>query len=127
MEIKSLKLFHKFFNDITSGKKTSTIREGHRDIALGRLILQATEDERFSIEVNVTKVTHTDLSHLSKQEVQTEGFASLTDLVKELHQIYVVKLQRFESLTLTHPVTVITFTYKERSGKTSLNFWTKKN
>ena len=109
MEKQSLKMFHRFFEDVASGKKTSTIREGHRDIVLGPLILKATEDETDTIEVDVTKVVHTQLSHLSEEEVQTEGFASLADLMKELHQIYVIDLKRFESLTLSHPMTVITF------------------
>ena len=82
-----------------SGEKSITIREGHRDYALGTAVL-CCHIANWCMMVEITSVCHTTIRHLTNLDLEDDGFVSVTDAVRRLSRFYT-------DINLDSPVTVI--------------------
>lgn len=85
----TLKLRKEMFPMIYSGVKTSTSRQGVREIdTQQKLRFVMTEDESISTEVIVTNVKYCKFNELTQDEAVKEGYSSLKELQDKLSEIY---------------------------------------
>ena len=95
-------------DEILTGKKAITIREGHRDYRPGPMLLGCmgipdpagiyTED--WAIMATITEVLHTTLGEVVDADWQADGFATRADLLFGLRLFY-------PTIAMASPVTVI--------------------
>lgn len=85
--------------DIISGRKTITIREGHRDYKPGTAMLCCHVDP-WAVMVDVTSVSHCLLTDVSEKDYQADGFNSKEELLAGLQAYY-------SGLDWESPVTII--------------------
>jgi len=82
-----------------NGEKTITIREGHRDYKIGKVVL-ACPDVYWSMITVIESVRHTTFNEVTELEYAEDGFVSRTDLFEGLKVYY-------PDLELCSPVTII--------------------
>lgn len=88
---------------IEKGRKTITIREGHRDYKKGGLVMLCCHLEPWAVQAEITVVRHCKLRDVTKQEWTADGFASQEDLLEQMRRFY-------PKLALDSEVTVIRWT-----------------
>ena len=89
----------KMRDDVFSGRKEITVREGHRDYTLGPVLIGCYELNWATMR-QIVAVQHTYLGTVSKEDLQADGFEDWTDAVRGLMEYY-------PDISLTSPVTVI--------------------
>jgi len=88
METQKLLLADDLFEPIIDGLKTLTIRKGRRDIALGDLIFEATNNPDKQLIVNVTTVSYCLAKNVDDETVRLDGFESTEQMIKEMKRFY---------------------------------------
>lgn len=87
MQPRTMALNSRFFPDIRTGSKTSTVRKGKRNVRVGeRLVL--TDNSRNRIEVEVSQVDFKRLDELTDDDARRDGFGSARDLAEVLREFY---------------------------------------
>ncbi|MBI2676949.1 MAG: ASCH domain-containing protein [Candidatus Yanofskybacteria bacterium] len=86
-------------DQIVWGTKTVTIREGHRDYKLGKVML-CCHLEPWAVMADITEVRHCLLKEVTKEECFDDGFSNRVELLHDLQRFY-------PDLTANSPVTVI--------------------
>lgn len=81
----SLRLLPEFIDAVRRGKKSSTIRKGHREFPIGLMLL---ESDTQRLPVKVTNVLHTRFCDLTDQDAKRDGFEDLNELQRTLFSIY---------------------------------------
>jgi len=97
--LQCLLLAESLVDSAMNGEKTITIREGHRDYQVGKVIL-ACPDIHWSMNSEVVSVKHTTLDEITDEEYTEDGFVSRADMFEGLKNYY-------PDLELNSPVTVI--------------------
>jgi hypothetical protein len=99
-----LKMLQRFMTLVEQGKKTTTIRRGHRHelIHYNSVTLVATEDANKKISITITNVYFVTLEQISDKNAIRDGFESRAKLVDALTDIY-------GSLLPTEPMTIVEF------------------
>lgn len=95
-------------NNIVSGTKTITIREGHRDYRPGQTVMLCCHLEPWAVMANITEVRHCLLGEVTKKEMEADGFTDHEDMLNGMRRYY-------PSLGYSSPVTVIR--WKDARGK----------
>ena len=90
-------------DNILTGKKQITIREGLRDYELGRQLMVCDHQAVWAVLTDITDVRHCPLYSVTQEEWEADGFTSQQDLLDGMHRYY-------PSLTLNSPVTVVHWT-----------------
>jgi len=101
-----IRMLNQYVQQVKMGTKSSTIRDGHRDIHCGPLVIETTETGA-RLTVMVSSVKHTYLNLLTDYDAQRDGFADLAALRSALHQLYVP--DRYATLPDNLPITIIVF------------------
>ena len=86
-------------NDILSGAKKITIREGLRDYRPGPAMV-CCNLVVWAVMVDITNVKHCTLADITAEEWESDGFTSQQDLLDGMRRFY-------PSLTFDSPVTVL--------------------
>lgn len=86
-------------DNIITGRKRISIREGHRDYRPGPMMI-CCHLEPWAVQVDVTEVFHRKLDEVSFIEWEADGFTSQRDLLDGLRQYY-------PTIDLDSPITVI--------------------
>lgn len=86
--------------DILTGKKKLTIREGHRDYTPGPAML-CCHLVPWAVQVEVVKVEHTTLNDVSVDDILADGFESYFDAVAKLRRFY-PKIGINSNVTVVH-------------------------
>ena len=102
--MQKLLLAEDVFDALENGKKT-TIREGRRDIAIGKLLFESTEQKRTEV-VNVIMVSYCRLGNVFIGDIQNDGFKDHDDMWRQMLRFY-------PDIDFDTEVTVVKFT----SGK----------
>jgi len=102
MTKQTLKLADDLFPALRARRKKATVRNGHRDIALGPLVFEATNGGCADEEVEVHTVTTTTFDQLRDEHAKLDGCSSADELRAALRRFY-------PDLTAGSPVTVIEF------------------
>jgi len=89
---------------VLAGRKTTTIRRGHRDYPVGPAVIFSSPGH---VEIVITGVRFARLSELSEQDAFSDGFNSLAELRNALDTFY-PKLKHDE------PMTVVRFKLHDR-------------
>ena len=97
-------LSSQFISAITSGRKISTIRRGHRLYPLGLCILKAKNTE---ILVTITRVRYCICKDLTVKDAINDGFETLEALQIAIKQFY-------SNITPEDDVTIIEFNYNSQ-------------
>lgn len=84
---------------VETGRKTITIREGHRDYRTGPVML-ACHLVPWAVQADITQVKHGTLREVTREEWEADGFVSQADLLTQMRRFY-------PKLTLDSEVTVI--------------------
>jgi len=84
---------------ILKGEKKITIREGHRDYVLSKVMLCCPIDP-WCVEAEITGVRHCILKEVTAIECSDEGYDSQKKMIKDLQHYY-------PELTLDSKVTII--------------------
>ena len=98
--MQTLTLFEDVFDALATGK-TTTIRKGRIDIALGTLLFESTERKRQEL-VTVKMVYFCFLKDVLEVDLRNDGFKNHTDMSKKMKRFY-------PDITLHTEVTVIKF------------------
>lgn len=93
---------HAMRTAILRGRKSITVREGHRDYRPGPVML-CCEKVPWTAMVDVTSVRHCLLREVSAEELADDGFYGLEDAVAQLRRFYA-------HITADSPVTVLRWT-----------------
>lgn len=88
-----------FLESVDSGKKTTTVRAGHRSYNAGPLILRFGETARDAV---LLQCRFTTLGALTENDAQTDGFQSVRELITAL-------LRYYPDLIETSPITIVEF------------------
>ena len=99
-----LKLADDLMPGIRDGAKRVTIRNGRRDIQLGRLRIEATQATEPTLHVNVSRVLVVPLHRVPQEALDGDGFTDAEEALEILRRFY-------QSITLESEVTVIEFEY----------------
>lgn len=94
-----IRIATEFVPAVRSGRKTTTIRSGLRNIAVGPGFLICGSQ---SIPIEVTEVRHTILQQVTDADARADGFSSIAALHFALHRFY-------PTLGEADPITIITF------------------
>ena len=86
-------------DNIVSGKKKITIREGYRDYKSGPVMLCCHLDP-WVVMADITSVKYCNVSEVTTEELKADGFTSKRNLLEGLRNFY-------PSLNWDSPVTVI--------------------
>ncbi len=73
--------------DVLTGKKKITIREGHRDYTEGPVLIGC-HLLNWATMRNITSVTHKKLSEVQPREYKADGFDTKADMLMGLAQFY---------------------------------------
>lgn len=84
---------------VETGEKTITIREGHRDYRPG-LVMLCCHLVPWAVQAEITDVRHCALREITREEWESDGFVSQTDLLTQMRRFY-------PKLELDSAVTVI--------------------
>ena len=74
-------------NNILSGAKKITIREGHRDYKPGQAMI-CCHLEVWAVMVDITSVDHCTLAEITLEEWEADGFTSQRDLLQGMRRFY---------------------------------------
>jgi hypothetical protein len=83
-----LALADDLFQPLRKGDKKLTIRRGRRDIELGSLIFEGTNDKTLWEEVEVVEVRYLRISDVSKKLCQSDGFKNWVDFYQGMKKYY---------------------------------------
>lgn len=89
--MQQLKLANDLFPSVLNHTKHMTIRKGRRDIQLGWLELESTDqvDGKFLNQaVRVHRVAYTFVGGLCDREAKEDGFESVQDLIDKMQRFY---------------------------------------
>ena len=95
-----LMLAEDVFNALENGKLI-TIREGRRDITLGRMLFESVEEKRKKI-VDVRMVYYSRLEDVFLSDLKNDGFKDHHDMCNQMKRFY-------PNINLESEVTVIKF------------------
>src|SRR5215470_13689268 len=95
----TLPLAVEFVGPVRNGIKRSTVRYGIREFSLGPARLASGNDH---IPIMITALRYTTLEQLTEADAQTDGFASLSDLLVALRRFY-------PRITNADPITIVVF------------------
>ncbi|HLV42051.1 MAG TPA: ASCH domain-containing protein [Brumimicrobium sp.] len=98
--MQKLTLFEDVFDGLEKNKLT-TIRKGHRDVALGKLVFESVDTKRQQI-VEVITVYYTRLENVNTQDLENDGFKDHQDMWKQMQRFY-------PGIELEDEVTVVKF------------------
>lgn len=87
-------------NNIVSGTKTITIRDGHRDYRRGQTVMLCCHFEPWAVMADIKEVRHCLLSEVTQKELQDDGFKDVEDMLNGMRRYY-------PALEHDSPVTVI--------------------
>ena len=73
---------------ILDGRKTVSIREGHRDYAVGKPVMLCCQIEPWCVMADVVSVRHCLVRDLSKEELADDGFSSQGQMIREMRRFY---------------------------------------
>lgn len=76
----------KYYNKIYKGEKVQTIRNGRRNIDLGRNTLVF--DDKPNMDIIVQSITYKWYGNISQREVELDGFETKKELMEELVSYY---------------------------------------
>lgn len=85
---------------IIAGRKTITIREGHRDYQVGDRVMLCCHLKIWAVMAEVTEVRHTIVRNVTEQEYNDSGYHHLAEMLADLKRFY-------PQLTIDSPVTVV--------------------
>ena len=85
--------------DILHGTKKISIREGHRDYRMGKVML-CCHLEPWAVMADITDVRHTTLNEVAEDEYKADGFTNKQDMLNGMQRFY-------PTMTMDSPVTVI--------------------
>ncbi len=91
---------HKTRTEILYGRKTVSIREGHRDYKAGNPVMLCCHIEPWAVMADITQVSHCTLSEVTEEECRDDGAANKKELLADLKRFY-------PNITMDSPVTVI--------------------
>jgi hypothetical protein len=102
---------------VAEGKKTITIREGHRDYQVGDRLMLGCHLLSWAVLTKVVFVRHCLAKEVTEDEYRAGGYASLEDMIYDLRRFY-------PNLDAFSPVTVIRWKddVAGKLVKTSQNF-----
>jgi hypothetical protein len=86
--IQKLKLADKFFPAVYDGDKVITIRKVRRDIHLGPLILEATDDPNTFVTVEVWRVLWKRFADISIEDIRRDGGTDHESFLEEMREFY---------------------------------------
>lgn len=98
--MQKLTLYEDIFDALENGKRT-TIRKDRRNIALGELMFESTEEGRQKI-VEVESFYYTKLENVNAKDLENDGFKNHYDMWEKMQRFY-------PEITLIDEVTVIRF------------------
>lgn len=84
---------------IVTGRKTITIREGHRDYQCGPVML-CCHLVPWVVQADITSVHRTTAAHVQGKDIRDDGFTNLDDMLEKLRRFY-------PKISEDSPVTVI--------------------
>jgi hypothetical protein len=84
---------------ILEGRKTITIREGHRDYKPGHVVL-CCQIEPWAVMADITDVKHCTLAEVTEEEMRADSFEDRADMIEGMRVYY-------PSLNWDSPITVI--------------------
>ena len=100
--MQTLKLADDLFVPLREGNKEVTIRKGHRDIRIGKLLFEGAVDETLQEEVEVVEVRHIRVSGVSDDICQLDGFGNWVEFYQGMKHYY-------PDLDVTEECTIIFF------------------
>ena len=74
--------------DILSGKKAISIREGHRGYQTGTPVMLCCHIEPWAVLADITSVRHCQASDLTAEEIRDYGFRGFEDCVSQMRRFY---------------------------------------
>lgn len=100
--MQTLKLTDELFVPLRAGDKEVTIRKGKRDIDLGLLWFEGTQDESLREQVEVVEVRYVRASGVPEDVCRIDGFSDWYDFYMGMKKFY-------PDLEATDTVTIIFF------------------
>lgn len=98
--MQKLTLYEDIFDELENGKRT-TIRKGRRNIALGKLMFESTQEGRQKM-VDVVMVSYTRLENVNSEDLENDGFKNHQDMWEKMQRFY-------PDIGLEDEVTVVKF------------------
>lgn len=96
-QTQSIEFHEKFWDALLSGKKTTTVRYGARNYALGDVLLRSGERE---VVGQIEKVRQTRFHQLRDADGIRDGFSGVVELFEALQEFY-------QDITIDSVVTVV--------------------
>ena len=78
----------KMREDILSGRKSISIREGHRDYQPGTSVMLCCHIEPWAVMADVTSVRHCSARDVTSKEIADDGFLSFEDFLTRMRRFY---------------------------------------
>lgn len=86
--MQTLQLVIDLFPNLIDGNKLCTIRKGYRNIELGPLVFEATENPRLKYHVDVLEVEHMKLGDVTDTLAMADGYTDAKSLKEGMKRFY---------------------------------------